>query len=136
MEYVLILIFTALGLLHFYWVFGGTGGLKNAVPNKGDGQAVFKPGKLATSVVGLGLLSFAAYYVQHLGYFEIPALNAVFYYLGWIIPAIFLLRAIGDFKYAGFFKQIKDTGFARMDTKFYAPLCLFIAILGYLVQLI
>jgi hypothetical protein len=50
----------------------------------------------------------------------------------WGIPIVFMLRAIGDFKYIGFFKQVKGTGFASLDTLFFSPLCLFIALAGFL----
>jgi len=48
--------------------------------------------------------------------------------------SIFLLRAIGDFNYVGFFKKIKDTNFGKMDSKYYSPLCLVIAIMGFAVK--
>ncbi|KRE83053.1 hypothetical protein ASG89_13045 [Paenibacillus sp. Soil766] len=45
------------------------------------------------------------------------------------VSATFLvLRAIGDFKYLGFFKKVKHTSFSYYDTRFYSPLCLFLAI--------
>jgi len=47
----------------------------------------------------------------------------------WLIAAVFALRAIGDFRYVGFFKRIRDTRFARLDTLAYSPLC---AVLGVL----
>ena len=35
-----------------------------------------------------------------------------------------IVRAIGDFKYVGFFKQRRGTRFALLDTRFYSPLAL------------
>jgi hypothetical protein len=37
--------------------------------------------------------------------------------------AVFGLRAIGDFRYLGFFKRVTGTRFARADTLIYSPLC-------------
>ena len=37
-------------------------------------------------------------------------------------------RAIGDFKYVGFFKRVRGSKFARMDTLVYSPLCLLLAL--------
>ena len=54
---------------------------------------------------------------------------------GWVIPIIFLLRAIGEFKYVGIFKRVKKTKFGRFDTKLFSPLCLIISILGIINQL-
>ncbi len=45
-------------------------------------------------------------------------------YTGWLISAIFIIRAIGDFNAVGFFKKIKQTEFANYDTKYFSPLCL------------
>jgi uncharacterized membrane protein SpoIIM required for sporulation len=47
----------------------------------------------------------------------------------WLIAAVFALRAIGDFRYVGFFKRIRDTRFARLDTLAYWPLCAVLAVL-------
>ena len=32
-------------------------------------------------------------------------------------------RAIGDSELVGFFKEVRDSKFARLDTLFYSPLC-------------
>jgi hypothetical protein len=47
--------------------------------------------------------------------------------LQWVISAIALLmfaRAIGDSNLVGFFKEVKGSRFARLDTWVYSPLCL------------
>jgi hypothetical protein len=36
-------------------------------------------------------------------------------------------RAIGEFKYVGFFKRVRGSRFARRDTLLYSPLCLWLA---------
>jgi len=60
--------------------------------------------------------------------------NWLSHYGLWAITTIFLIRAIGEFKYIGFFKKIKTTTFGQMDTKFYSPLCLIISFLGVILQ--
>ncbi|MDP2037388.1 MAG: DUF3995 domain-containing protein, partial [Ignavibacteria bacterium] len=45
----------------------------------------------------------------------------------WSIVAIFFLRAIGDSNVTGFSKKVKGTIFAKYDTNFYSPLCLYLA---------
>jgi hypothetical protein len=124
---VLAAIFGSLSLLHFYWVFGGQWWLLNALPMNHDGQHVLKPSKVPTAIVGLGLFGFGLYYFMLLQDFELTMMTTI---VGWIIPTIFLLRAIGDFKYVGFFKSVKGTEFAKYDNQFYAPLCLTIAVIG------
>ena len=42
----------------------------------------------------------------------------------WGVSAALLLRAVGEFRYVGFFKRIRGTAFARMDTLLYSPLAL------------
>ncbi len=53
----------------------------------------------------------------------------------WLIASIFIIRAIGEFNYVGFFKKIKYTQFGRNDTKYYSPLCLIIGILTIIIDL-
>ena len=49
------------------------------------------------------------------------------------IMAAFAARALGDFKYTGFLKSRKDSGFAFWDTNVYSPLAAVISVLaGYL----
>lgn len=37
--------------------------------------------------------------------------------------AVLVLRAVGDFRLVGFFKRIRGSRFARLDTLLYSPLC-------------
>ena len=50
-------------------------------------------------------------------------------YILYFLIAVFFLRALGDFKYIGFFKKIRNTSFAKSDTWFFSPLCLLISLL-------
>jgi hypothetical protein len=38
------------------------------------------------------------------------------------------LRAVGDWKYVGFFRRASESAFAYWDLRLYSPLCLFIAV--------
>lgn len=49
---------------------------------------------------------------------------------------VFLQRAIGDFKYIGFFKKFKHSNFSRLDRLVSSPLCLLIGIVMLLTILI
>ncbi|WP_343485740.1 DUF3995 domain-containing protein [Allomuricauda sp. d1] len=118
--------FAVLGLLHFYWAIFGIKNPELVLPTKSSKEKVSLPSSFMTTMVGLGLLLFALVFA-----------NSAFQFwsVGWLhyfqiaVGIIFLVRAIGDFKYAGFFKSVKGTPFAKMDTKYYAPLCLVLAIL-------
>ena len=118
------ILLIAIALLHFYWALGYKWGLDKAIPTGIKGQKTLNPPKILTALVGIFLLGFAyvAYMLAHDYYY-----NTVIY-AGWTIGVIFLLRAIGDFNIVGMFKKIKGTVFAKYDTYFYIPLCLFIGI--------
>jgi hypothetical protein len=38
------------------------------------------------------------------------------------------LRALGEFRYIGFFKRVRGTPFARMDSRYYSPLALLLGV--------
>jgi Protein of unknown function (DUF3995) len=123
----LALIFFALSGIHLYWAMGGKWGISASVPTKVTGEAVFSPSVLATLIVAFGL--FAMGVIQLIGTFASIDVRSspTFKFAELAIALIFLVRAIGDFKYVGFFKKIKGTTFAQNDTKFYSPLCLVIS---------
>lgn len=132
---LLFLIFVALSVLHIYWALGGNWGIDSALPTKEeDSTQVLKPRIAETLIVAMGLLSFALLYLIKTGLVSMALPSWVFNYGGWIVPSIFLIRVIGDFKYVGLFKKIKSTKFAKADSKYFIPLCSFLAIAGFLVQ--
>jgi len=116
---ILLLI---IALLHFYWALGYKWGLDKAIPTGIKGQRTLKPPKILTALVGIFLLGFA-YVAYMLGQGNH---HNIMVYMGWTIGVIFILRAIGEFNVVGIFKKIKGTVFAKYDTYFYIPLCLFV----------
>ncbi|MCD8539384.1 MAG: DUF3995 domain-containing protein [Leadbetterella sp.] len=134
----LILIFSFLSALHVYWALGGKWGTSAVIPAKDNHTKVIMPGAIATFIVAFGLLFFGA--VVFLNSFDtntshIPGIGLIHRYGLGAIAGIFILRAIGDFNYVGFFKKIKTTRFARNDSRYYSPLCLIIGILAILLEL-
>jgi hypothetical protein len=127
---ILALIFFLLGSIHFYWLFGGKWGLSKALPTKKEGEKALNPPLFATLLVGFVLLFFSIHYGAYI--FDIFNFTPPWFYKinAWFIPIIFMLRAIGDFRYVGFFKKIKHTEFAQADSRLFSPLCLFIGISG------
>lgn len=132
---ILALTFFILGGFHFYWLFGGTWGLRQVIPTKSKTASPSAIPPLATLIVALGLCSFGLMYLlkSELISFQLPGWINYGY---WIIPSIFILRAIGEFKFVGFFKTIKDTEFAKADSKLFSPLCLAIGGLGIILQVL
>jgi hypothetical protein len=127
---LLFLIFLFLSSIHFYWAFGGKWGSTAVIPTKDDSQPALNPGIIATLIVAFGLMGFAILPLVVTGtiHFQLPhwlEKSAL-----WIIAGIFLLRAIGDFNYVGFFKKRKDTEFGKNDSRYYSPLCLMIGLLA------
>jgi hypothetical protein len=49
------------------------------------------------------------------------------------IACSLFIRAIGDFKFVGFFKVVKSTSFAANDTWIFSPLCLILALVSVLI---
>ncbi len=128
---LLFIIFLVLSAVHFYWLFGGKWGLSASIPTTSDGQHLFNPGPMATLGVAVGMLlmGLAMLVKGGLLYFGwLP--DRVGEWAVWAIAVVFLLRAVGDFQYVGFFKKEKDSLFARMDTRYYSPLCLVICCLA------
>jgi len=132
---ILAIIFIFLSAVHFYWAFGGKWGIDSAIPTTKESTRVMKPPVVATIIVGIGLLSFALFYLVKTGLLSFDLPSWLFLYAGWVLPSIFLIRVIGDFKYVGLFKKIKSSKFARSDSKYFVPLCTFLAVAGFLVQM-
>lgn len=131
---ILCLIFTVLGGFHFYWLFGGIWGLEKVIPTKANEPSTLSIPKFATLVVALVLILFGLIYLLKSGVttIQVPSWAT---YVYWFIPSIFILRAIGEFKYVGFFKKIKKSEFAKADSKVFSPLCMGIGVIGLLIQL-
>lgn len=122
----LALVFLGLSLLHGYWALGGKAGLVATLPAHASGQLVYRPPLALVWVVAGGLL--------------LPALlHAAYLRPGWgltptawrwaegLLAAGLLLRAVGDFRYVGLSKRVRTTLFARLDTRYYTPICLLLA---------
>ena len=97
------------------------------VPEVG-GTRLFTPRPGATLSVAGAFFVAALVVLARLGIWGgfIPA--RVFYLGTWVMAAIFLFRAVGDFRVAGFFKTVRDSRFARWDSLLYSPLCLLISV--------
>jgi hypothetical protein len=113
-----------LSALHVYWAAGGRRGAAAAVPER-HGTPLFQPGRASTLGVA-GLLAFAALLVlARAGRGPATALPGWMVTLGApVAAAVLVARAIGDFRYVGFFKRVRDTRFARLDTRFFSPIAL------------
>jgi hypothetical protein len=116
----------AIAGLHLYWAAGGTRGAGAAVPER-EGQPLFRPTRAATLLVALLLVLGAAILSGRLGVFGRPETGWFFRGGAWTLAGVFFARAIGDFRWFGFFKRHTGTRFAALDSALYSPLCLGIA---------
>jgi len=136
---ILFLIFTILGGFHFYWFLGGVWAIEKVIPSKENVASTLTIPKFATLIVGLVLVLFGLMYLIKSEFTNVPIPIPipiwVTNYGYWVIPSIFILRAIGEFNYVGFFKKQNNTEFAKADSKLFTPLCLAIGIIGILIQL-
>ncbi|NUN99785.1 MAG: DUF3995 domain-containing protein [Saprospiraceae bacterium] len=126
----------AISLIHFYWALGGKKWADRVFPQvEGTNKPVFTAGIWATVFVAFIFLSFS--FVVFLKTFE-PFFRTDNLWIDrsvWLISVLFLLRAIGDFKYVGFTKKIRSTIFAAYDTKVFTPLSLTIGLLTVVIAL-
>ncbi len=123
----LIAVFAGLSLIHVYWLFGGRVGQLAAIPEM-NRKPVFQPSVLVTLMVAIGLALCAVVIAGTAGVLTLPLSQTVLAWLTRALAVVLLLRAIGDFRLVGFFKRIRDSRFARLDTTVYSPLCLALAI--------
>jgi len=129
---VLVLVFAMLSVLHLYWAAGGRWGWKAALPQVA-GRKAFKPSAAATVAVAACLAGCAGLVVVLAGWWTLSLDRRLVAAAGYVLVAVFALRAVGDFKWCGFFKGVRGTAFARNDDRFYSPLCLLLAIGLFLV---
>jgi hypothetical protein len=126
---IAVAILAALAGVHLFWALGGKWGKDAAIPKApGTGAPTLRPGMSATLMVATALAVAADLVAVRIGLLDsgMPA---------WLpraaciaLAIVFLARAIGEFRYVGFFKRVRDSRFARLDTALYSPLCLFLAI--------
>ncbi|HET8932083.1 MAG TPA: DUF3995 domain-containing protein [Polyangiales bacterium] len=111
----------ALGVaaLHVYWAFAGTKHGGSAVPSSPNGQPLFSPGPLACIAVAVALATLTAALAWAV---FLPAA------LAWPLRTVLSLalivlslRAIGDGRFVGFSKRVRDTAFGRADDALYTP---------------
>lgn len=123
--YALAALMVCIAGLHFYWAAGGAWGVRAAIPTlPGDVErALFKPGRRPTIAVAALFLAGAGVAMGWL----LADLRAILLRL---MAAVFALRAIGEFRYVGFFKSVRETHFAYWDTRLFSPLCLVLSLLA------
>jgi hypothetical protein len=130
--YLLLSVFTALSLLHVYWAFGGRRGWNAALPERptstvaassAAGVKVLAPSRASTLAVAGALAMVGLVVSLKSGVFAAPQRHWTLTAALTVAAVVFLLRAVGDFRWIGFFKRASNSIFAFWDTAVYSPLC-------------
>jgi hypothetical protein len=130
------IILASISGIHFYWAFGGKWATDAVLPQTENEALVFKPGIVPTLMVAI-VFAVAILFplaILEINFFDIPPKilrGGIF-----AMAVVFGLRAIGEFRYVGFFKKIKNTTFGKNDTRYYSPLCLFMSVLNAIIVLL
>ena len=129
---LIAVIFALLSLFHVYWALGGKLGSTATVPSTNE-RRIFNPSKPGTIMVAMALLIAMLTVLGQLSVLGGVVPKPLFYWGTLGISLIFFLRAVGEFRFVGFFKRIRDTRFAHWDTWLFSPLCLFISISAFVI---
>jgi hypothetical protein len=119
--------FLVLALWHFLMAFRPATGESAAVPSV-QGKPLFVPSPLSAIAVGIVLVAFASLVAVTGGLMVSILPPAILVWLSYGLALGLLARAIGDFKYVGFFKRVRESRFARLDTWIYSPLCVLLCL--------
>ncbi len=128
------LIFTLISGFHFYWAMGGKVGFDVVLPSNTEGSKSLNPSKPITFIAACVFLSVAGFYLIKANLIHLQLPNLITNYGLYALALVLIIRAIGDFKYVGFLKTIKNTPFADYDTQYYSPLCLFLGLNTLVIQ--
>ena len=123
---IVCLVFAALALWHFYMASRPMSGATGAVPSVG-GKPLFVPSRKSTVAVGLVLALFSGLVAATGGLVSVGMPATALSSLSYALAIGLLARAVGEFKYVGFFKRVRGSRFAALDTWVYSPLCLSLA---------
>ena len=129
-------IFILLSFLHIYWALGGNWGMSAILPSVSEGQRRFTTGTYTRLAIGAVMGGFAFVTIGNMGIFDAYLSRDIFRYATVAIAVVFVLRAIGDFRYMGIFKKATGTLFARNDNRYYIPLSITVAVISFIIAFI
>ncbi|KER70506.1 MULTISPECIES: DUF3995 domain-containing protein [Burkholderia] len=125
--YFIVPTLSAIALIHVYWALGGRRGKGAAIPEQ-DGVPLLRPTAIGTLAVAAALLGGACVVAARAGWLGLNPYHGAITFAVVALALIFAVRAVGDFRYVGFFKRIRGSRFARMDSLYYSPLCAALAL--------
>ena len=107
------LVFVALALWHFYMAIRPGSRQSAAVPSV-EGRLLFVPSRGATATVGVVLVLFATLVAATGDILSEGLPRNVLSWLSYALAIGLLGRAVGEFKYVGFFKRVRGSRFAAL----------------------
>lgn len=116
-------ILAAIAALHVYWGIVGVRGRSAALPEV-DGRPVFVPTRAACFGVAAALAVAACVLLAKGGHLALPGTRWLGTAGSATVGVVLVARAIGDFRYVGFFKRVRGSRFATLDSLLFSPLCL------------
>ena len=119
-------IFLAIALWHLYMAWSPATGANGSVPST-DGKPIFVPSFRATILVAVMLVLFAGLVASTAGLLQLAVPTATLRLLSYLLATGLFARAVGDFRFVGFFKSVRGTRFATLDYFLYSPICLLLA---------
>ncbi len=119
--------FAGLSLLHLYWMVGGRWGMSAVLPES-EGRPLIRPGAVAAAVVALLLATAGWLVLEQAGLGPGWATGPLVRTATWGVATVMLARSIGEFRYLGFFKRMKGSRFARLDSLLFSPVALALAL--------
>jgi hypothetical protein len=125
--WLVIAIFALLSGIHALWAFGVGTGKDAAIPAL-NGRLAFVPSAAATFGVAIALALCALLVAASAGFIMSNVPPAWITWLAFLLAVALVARAVGDFRLVGFFKRVRGTRFARLDSVLYAPLCLVLGV--------
>jgi len=121
-----VAVLVALATIQMYWALGGQIGIAIAQPAPVKGTTI-RPSPTASILVAICLVVAADLLLVRVGVFTTKISPFGVRIACAVLAGGFLIRAIGDFHYVGFFKRVRKSRFARIDTALYSPMSLFLA---------
>lgn len=121
------LILGALSVLHVFWGLRGELGRSAAIPEV-EGRPVFVPTRAACLAVAALLAAAACMLLVSGGYLPGLGPRRLGRWGSLAVAVVLLARAVGDFKCVGFFKRVKGSRFATLDTRYFSPLCFLLSL--------
>jgi Protein of unknown function (DUF3995) len=97
-------VFVVLALWHFYMAFRGSSGESATVPSLA-GKPLFVPSAVSTVAVGVVLVLFAVLVAATSGMLSLGVPPRLLAWLSYGLALGLFARAVGEFKYVGFFKR-------------------------------